>query len=198
MSLFFMVPYFFSMQNLIKPLSSLTVLFFLILTAGSHAVHGNETGVMSGMVQAHNDVRAEHDVQPLAWSDEVAAHARQWAQYLAEENNCQMMHRPRSGQFARLYGENLYWASAILLSNGRRRPQQIHPAHVVANWAGESKNYSYRENSCAAGKSCGHYTQLVWKGSKTLGCGMAFCEDSSQIWVCNYDPPGNIIGQKPY
>jgi hypothetical protein len=30
----------------------------------------------------------------------------------------------------------------------------------------------------------------VWRGTTQLGCGMAQC-GGNDIWVCNYDPPGN-------
>jgi pathogenesis-related protein 1 len=45
---------------------------------------------------------------------------------------------------------------------------------------------------------CGHYTQVVWKNSMEVGGGMAICDNKSQVWVCNYNPPGNVEGEKPY
>ncbi|MDO9190699.1 MAG: CAP domain-containing protein [Sulfurimicrobium sp.] len=45
---------------------------------------------------------------------------------------------------------------------------------------------------------CGHYTQLVWKKTTAVGCGMAVCGSRDQIWVCQYSPAGNWAGQKPY
>jgi len=46
---------------------------------------------------------------------------------------------------------------------------------------------------------CGHYTQVVWRSTTTVGCAMAVCKDSQeQIWVCQYQKPGNWVGQKPY
>jgi len=47
---------------------------------------------------------------------------------------------------------------------------------------------------------------VVWRGSARLGCGVAKCSKNSpfsgfpdwQLWVCNYDPPGNYVGQRPY
>jgi hypothetical protein len=49
---------------------------------------------------------------------------------------------------------------------------------------------------------CGHYTQVVWRTSTELGCGVASCKTqdgwNQDIWICNYGPAGNIGGQKPY
>ena len=38
----------------------------------------------------------------------------------------------------------------------------------------------------------GHFTQVVWKDTRQLGCGVAMC-DGGEIWVCNYSPPGNFV-----
>jgi hypothetical protein len=57
--------------------------------------------------------------------------------------------------------------------------------------------YDYKSNTCHQGGPCGHYTQVVWSGTRELGCGVAR-SPSREIWVCNYNPPGNYIGQRPY
>ena len=31
-----------------------------------------------------------------------------------------------------------------------------------------------------------------------LGCGRVQCNDDTWFILCNYDPPGNHIGQRPY
>lgn len=41
----------------------------------------------------------------------------------------------------------------------------------------------------------GHFTQVIWKNSKFLGQGAAKSINNTVYVVCNYDPPGNIIGQ---
>lgn len=38
----------------------------------------------------------------------------------------------------------------------------------------------------------GHFTQIVWKSSKTLGCAKRTCPNWT-MYICEYDPPGNII-----
>ena len=41
----------------------------------------------------------------------------------------------------------------------------------------------------------GHFTQLVWKGSKQIGCGAACNSNNKCYLTCNYYPPGNYLGQ---
>ena len=106
-----------------------------------------------------------------------------------------MQHSKPNGR----YGENLYWAGAIKWSDGKRELQRISPKKVVDDWSSERANYDYKNNSCPTGKMCGHYTQVVWKSTTRVGCGVAVCDDSrEQVWVCQYQPPGNWVGRKPY
>ena len=42
---------------------------------------------------------------------------------------------------------------------------------------------------------CGHFTQVVWKGSKEVGIGKAFGNDGRVFVVANYYPAGNILGK---
>jgi PadR family transcriptional regulator len=44
---------------------------------------------------------------------------------------------------------------------------------------------------------CGHYTQIVWSNTREVGCGVAR-DSNREVWVCNYNPPGNWIGERPY
>lgn len=155
-----------------------------------------------GIIKAHNNVRGEKGLKSVKWSPELATYAQQWANYLAFKNNCRMQHRPRSGKYRQKYGENLYWASPSMIwgsnSQSGNTVQKITPTDVVSSWASEEKDYNYATNSCRPGKQCGHYTQIVWENSTEVGCGMAVCADKGQLWVCNYNPPGNWVGEKPY
>ncbi len=130
------------------------------------------------MLAAHNSVRAKLNLPPLEWSSRLAEWAADWAQTLALQHA--FFHRPRNP-----YGENLYAVEGGLAT----------PAKVVAAWASEASAYDYQENACLA--PCGHYTQIVWRKTRQVGCGVARSTDR-QIWVCNYAPPGNVIGQRPY
>nr|VFK38092.1 MAG: pathogenesis-related protein 1 [Candidatus Kentron sp. SD]VFK42840.1 MAG: pathogenesis-related protein 1 [Candidatus Kentron sp. SD] len=181
-----------------KP-SVLSILAFLLSASmASHAANREPKDMADHMIRAHNQIRQSLDLEGLTWSEPIAAYARQWAKHLATRGGCAMKHRPRTGKYAQRYGENIYWASPTRWSDGRREVQSIDPGVPVKRWADEAANYDYPTNTCGPGKVCGHYTQVVWRNSKQLGCAMALCPDKGQIWVCNYDPPGNYIGEKPY
>ncbi|KAE8692991.1 Pathoproteinsis-related protein 1C [Hibiscus syriacus] len=62
----------------------------------------------------------------------------------------------------------------------------------------ERADYDYNSNSCASGKVRGHYTQVVWRNSVRLGCAKVRCNNGGTFIGCNYAPPGNIRGQRPY
>ncbi|KAK9690539.1 hypothetical protein RND81_09G135900 [Saponaria officinalis] len=68
---------------------------------------------------------------------------------------------------------------------------------AVNLWIAEKSNYDYASNSCKNGE-CGHYTQVVWRDSVRLGCARVTCQNGGVFVTCNYDPPGNYIGERPY
>lgn len=41
----------------------------------------------------------------------------------------------------------------------------------------------------------GHFTQLVWKGTKSMGIAMVKGKSGRIVIVAYYNPPGNIMGQ---
>ncbi|WP_228055340.1 pathogenesis-related family 1 protein [Lusitaniella coriacea] len=139
----------------------------------------SSTGVEQ-MLAAHNQLRANVNVAPLRWSPQLASYAQEWAEKLLREDKFE--HRSNSS-----YGENLAFAGG----------QQFSPQRVVEMWGSEARDYNYATNRCATGKVCGHYTQIVWQNTTEVGCGMAR-GNNKEIWVCNYNPPGNFRGQKPY
>lgn len=143
-----------------------------------------EPGRLAGITAAHNRVRAGVGVAPLEWSPELARYAQRWADRL-KQRGCRLEHRPSSGPDAQRHGENLY-------SGTGRAPAA---AEVVDMWAAEVASYDAKRNRCKG--VCGHYTQVVWRASQRVGCAMATC-GATEVWVCNYDPPGNYVGERPY
>ena len=157
------------------------VAWLLLLLGGSGTAQVQRSGDVSlqkDTLALHNSVRARLKVAPLVWSDRLAARAQDWADTLIKRG--QFIHRPNSS-----YGENLFEITGALATAAR----------VVNAWAAESQNYDYRSNRCRG--VCGHYTQIVWRDTKEIGCGLARA-GRREVWVCNYDPPGNWTGQRPY
>jgi pathogenesis-related protein 1 len=158
--------------------------------AGDAGTGAGEPAGMEGMTEHHNIARASVDppasppMPPLVWDDQIAAVAQAYSE------QCIWGHS--DGE----YGENLY-ASAGLPST---------PKDVVEGWVSEVEFYDYASNECQPDEMCGHYTQVVWADSLRVGCGFTACTTGSpfsgfsewQNWVCNYDPPGNWVGEKPY
>ena len=130
------------------------------------------------MLDAHNAVRARLGITPMIWSDELATVAQDWANHLIAANA--FSHRPNNR-----FGENLYAITGGAAS----------PAEAVGMWAEEARGYDIRSNTCTG--VCGHYTQIVWRQTRAVGCATA-ANSYRQVWVCNYDPPGNFVGYRPY
>jgi uncharacterized protein YkwD len=130
------------------------------------------------MLAAHNAVRRQVGVPPLSWSDRLAAAAQEWANVLLKRMEFRRNPRTR-------YGENLW---EIVGDKGT-------PKEVVDDWASEAKDYRYSSNTCHG--ICGHYTQIVWRNTRQVGCAVAR-GGGREVWVCEYDPPGNYVGQRPY
>ncbi|MCF8341153.1 MAG: hypothetical protein K9I82_09265 [Chitinophagaceae bacterium] len=137
----------------------------------------------------HNKVRAEVGVDKLVWSNEIAAYAQEWANYLVSENNCKMMHRSSANRNDKNWGENLFWGSSATYYK---------PLDASKGWAGEKADYTYAPCCGDNFMKIGHYTQMVWKNSKEMGLGIATCPTGEVIIVANYNPSGNYVGQYPY
>jgi uncharacterized protein YkwD len=138
------------------------------------------------LIGLHNKARAGVGVGPVTWSKKLAIYAQEWANHLAS-TNCKLQHRPPSGKWKREHGENLFMGTA----------GHYGVADAVASWEGEKEHYRGQTLNPSDWYDSGHYTQMVWKNTTQIGCAKVECK-GNMIVVCNYDPPGNIMGQKPY
>ena len=161
------------------------MLIALAGTAGAQWRHFGEERTASvqsslerDMLAGHNSVRARVGVAPLTWSDRLARVAQEWASTLLARR--QFAHRQNS-----TLGENLFEISGAAAT----------PARVLDAWVGEGRNYNLASNTCRG--VCGHYTQIVWSGTREVGCAVAR-GGRTEVWVCEYDPPGNVVGTRPY
>jgi pathogenesis-related protein 1 len=170
----------------------------------SHA----QSDIASTILDIHNRERAAVSVPPLVWSDKLAADAKSWAEHLVKLNEGKLLdeltsqdlvHSTGTGQGENLH--NSWWT-------GSGEPST---AEMVQGWVDEKKNWNggTYPSGCASGKVCGHYTQMVWKDTKDVGCATASASGSVSAkygggaghvvyLVCRYSPPGNYRGETPY
>jgi uncharacterized protein YkwD len=141
--------------------------------------------VAEELVAAHNFWRKQVKTQSLVWSDQLSREAREWALSLLGRGVLE--HNPNT-----THGENIAWFAG----------DRMKPSDVVDHWGNEVEFYDYGKNACLDGSECRHYTQIVWKDTREVGCAYAWGEHAKyglqEFWVCNYSPAGNIEGLKPY
>jgi uncharacterized protein YkwD len=106
----------------------------------------------------------------------MTAVAQNWANTLAARNI--FAHSGTQG-----YGENIYASTSRSVTG--RDPVDLFYAEI--------KYYNY--NAPGFSKATGHFTQVVWKSSKSIGVGVAKGRDGTTYVVVNYYPQGNYQGQ---
>ncbi|XP_040077198.1 Golgi-associated plant pathogenesis-related protein 1-like [Ixodes scapularis] len=128
-------------------------------------------------VDRHNYYRKLHRSPRLFQNTKINLWAQGWAEYIAGID--QMRHRDGNP-----YGENIYMIGRV--------PHGYQPKakNVVDAWYKEIKYYNYSNPGFRL--KTGHFTQVVWKATRRLGCGWARSYTGYIYVVCNYDPPGNF------
>jgi len=126
-------------------------------------------------VEAHNRLRARHCAAALTWSTKLAELAQRWANAL-RDRGCQFGHSHGTT------GENLAAGTIGTLD----------PGTVVKMWYDEIAQYHFPDGGFSP--STGHFTQVVWRATRRVGCGHSQCK-GMDILVCEYDPAGNWEGQ---
>jgi uncharacterized protein YkwD len=177
----------------------LSISTFILLTACQKEITtttsnteniSNNANITNLALEKHNSLRQKHfSDSKLIYSLRLEADAQEYANLLANKGT--FTHDPNN--LNNMYGENLYRFS------GSTSPDFN---DIIQKWYSEEKYYNHRTQECQIGKLCGHYTQIVWKKSKLLGCASAQYTKGSYkngyVTVCKYYPYGNIIGKSPY
>ena len=60
-------------------------------------------------------------------------------------------------------------------------------------WYDEVNDFDF--NNPKFNHGTGHFTQMVWKKSSQLGCGLVIADSNRLYGVCNYYPPGNTLNK---
>lgn len=135
------------------------------------------------MLHAHNEYRARHQAPPLKHSKDLSEFAQKWANHLVASNSFQHSTCDLKGE--RL-GENIAmkWSS---------QPDAYTGQEATDQWYSEVKQHTFGGEPSSL--ATGHFTQVVWKGSKEFGVGKALAKDGKTIVVASYRPAGNIVGK---
>ena len=151
--------------------------------------------IADGM-QAHNTARTDVGVnESLSWSDVIALDAQTYADEIAKSGIWDHDPKNRNGYENGPYGENLFTAT-----------YQPSLKRATQAWIAEKADYHYGKvgdsSTCNTGKVCGHYTQVIWKETLEVGCGISQYQTGAHkdwyVVVCKYKKPGNYIGHTPY
>nr|GMC90526.1 pathogenesis-related protein PRMS-like [Ipomoea batatas] len=144
--------------------------------------------IQQDFLRAHNDFRAKVGSPPLQWDSTLAKFSHDWA--VQRKNDCNYRIHSKNGK----YGENIFW----------QLYKESTPRDVVRTWFQEQKHFDHRRNVCVCkpergGCECGHYTNLIWKSTKKVGCStFVYRNNQKGVYVvCSYYPKGNIIGKNP-
>jgi len=126
---------------------------------------------MQKLLALHNAHRADHHAPALTWSDTLSQQGQAWAEM------CKIKHSTLG------HGENIY------VTSGR-----FDGAQATTAWYQEILQYDFGSPGFSSGT--GHFTQVVWKGTTEIGCGVAYCSNmknfgAGYLAVCEYSPPGN-------
>jgi pathogenesis-related protein 1 len=150
------------------------------------------TDEAEALVEFHNKARKEVGVAAVKWSPKLAAFAQAWADEIARTGEIQ--HRPADGEWRQRYGENMAWGMG----------RGYGPLTGAQYWYDEIKLY---EPGAVVPEEisefpAAHYAQMAWKSTTEIGAGKAIIRTGAKqgwmIVVCNYDPTGNVAGEKPY
>ncbi len=139
------------------------------------------------ILDAHNRARAAVGVPALSWNADLAEEAASWARHLAEIG--EMRHSDNAARPGQ--GENLATGTAGYFGLDA----------LVGFWSDEGRLYrpGVFPNVSRTGSwhDIGHYSQMVWRETTEVGCGLASGGGMDYL-VCRYSPPGNVIGQQAY
>ncbi len=148
------------------------------------AAQATDRGLAARMLAIHNAERARVGVPPLGWSDRLAADAAAYAPALIALGDLEHS----SNESRPDNGENL-----AMGTQGHYSPEDLSRL-----WVDERSGFPgggvYPEPDEDDWSDIGHYTQMVWGGTREVGCATA-AGGGNLYLVCRYAPAGNVIGE---
>lgn len=155
--------------------------------SASEVPHTHPKADIAGRLLAlQNAERARLGLTPLVWSQALAQDAGTYARHLLDlgtlEHSKEASHEGE--------GENLWMGTAGAFD----------PESMIAMFLEERRYFRSAPfpNVSLTGNwtDVGHYSQIVWKETKEVGCALETAR-GSDVLVCRYFPAGNVRGKAP-
>ncbi|PLW14035.1 hypothetical protein PCANC_17074 [Puccinia coronata f. sp. avenae] len=137
----------------------------------------SQAGHFQDWLDAHNNYRSQYGVESLTWSEDLVEAAKK------EADKCVWKHTKHDE-----FGENI--------AAGQNSASEV----VIAWVEGPNEREVWNPSSAVAT----HFTQVVWKDTKQIGCAFRSCETIAgsnlpqspvMFWACEYHPRGNVGGE---
>ncbi len=141
-------------------------------------ISGND--FQQNALDAHNKYRKKHHVGNLVLSKDLCNIAQKYAESLARTGNFAHSGDSYNGN---PMGENLFACYGMKITGKT----------MTDDWYNEINDYNFNRPGFTSGT--GHFTQVVWKGSKQVGFGYAQARDGYYYGVANYYPAGNYMNE---
>jgi len=136
---------------------------------------GPSSATLRAVLDQHNLYRCMHGVDDLTWDDTIAANAQQFA----------TSWRPGQDPHSSLNSRQGVAGFGFV---GENRADGVTDAGAVDMWYNEISNTNGGLQN-AYSMETGHYTQVVWRETSRLGCGI-----QGTLLVCQYGTTGNVPG----
>jgi len=147
------------------------------------------TTEMQAVLDKHNVYRCMHGVPLLTWNDTIAKNAQTWADkkvYAHSSSSFRVVNKVQ-------LGENIAWGYPTY-SGTDSTIAWYSEIQFTDPWGTAKSSVSPINPQ----ETLGHYTQVVWKTTTSLGCGKGKAtieKTTGDFWVCQYGPAGNYVGQ---
>ena len=144
-------------------------------TAGCPGTNGLTAAEITTILDEHNKLRTALGLGKLTWSCTLADTAQVWASKGVSQHRADFD-----------FGENMFVSTN----------PQISISTAMSNWEKEKAFWNNKAGTCQPGKKCTHYTQMVWRATTQVGCGINRSAPGQwkTLMVCNYNPGGNSNG----
>ncbi len=174
-------------------------------------------------LDTHNLYRQQHNVTDLKWNDTLAEIATEWAERCVFEHSVRITNHPYHHETTEIKGQTQKRGEKANTTQGGETGENLSSGYPNATesirvWGEERDLYDFgdsepqddpqKDSGSGFSEEAGHFTQLVWKETTSVGCGRAHCgggkeenggdgeEDKAPGWfvVCEYWPYGNVQG----